>query len=391
VNFPTPAPARRTAALVAALAVLASLVAGHVTAAAADPIADKKAEAARLAARLEEEAVRVSMLTEELNAARVAAERLAADLAAAEAGVAAAKERVAAVRARLKGQAVDAYVQGGGLRSVELLVGGGEELAELPVRATYLRTATSAALDTLDALHDERARLEEEQIRVAAARGAADEALAAVESRHVDARAAVRRQEATLATVKGELTELVAAEERRRAEEEARRVQAELEARRREAAAREAAAREAARRETARSQPPSARATTTDPNAGSGPAASGAAAAVEEARRQLGKPYQYGAAGPDTFDCSGLTQWSWKAGGKALPHSSRAQYGATSRVALPNIKPGDLAFFGPSVSGIHHVGIYVGDGRMIEASRTGTPVRYASIYRSDMVGIGRVN
>jgi cell wall-associated NlpC family hydrolase len=179
---------------------------------------------------------------------------------------------------------------------------------------------------------------------------------------------------------------LVAAEERRRAEEEARRVQAELEARRREAAAREAAAREAAR-----SQPPSARATTTDPNAGSGPAASGAAAAVEEARRQLGKPYQYGAAGPDTFDCSGLTQWSWKAGGKALPHSSRAQYGATSRVALPNIKPGDLAFFGPSVSGIHHVGIYVGDGRMIEASRTGTPVRYASIYRSDMVGIGRVN
>ncbi|HSH61670.1 MAG TPA: NlpC/P60 family protein, partial [Acidimicrobiales bacterium] len=100
-----------------------------------------------------------------------------------------------------------------------------------------------------------------------------------------------------------------------------------------------------------------------------------------------GKPYRWGAAGPDSFDCSGLTLWAWRAGGKSLPHSSRAQFSATSRVPLSQIQPGDLVFYG---SPIHHMGIYVGGGTMVEASQTGTPVRYASIYRRDMVGVGRV-
>ncbi len=360
--------------------------------AAADPIAEKKAEAERIATRLEEQTARVSSLTEELNEARVESARLAEALAGAEHGVATAKDQVAATRARLTGQAVDAYVQGGGLRSVEILMGSGRGLAELPVRATYVRTATGRALDTLDVLRAERARLEEEEARLADAKAAAEEALSAVGARHSEAADAVARQEATLAEVEGELAGLVAEEERRRAEEEARRVQAELEARQREAAAREAAAREAAEREARTSPEPAPTPPTDDAgNADTGSAAPGAAAAVEEARRQLGKPYEYGADGPDSFDCSGLTQWAWNAGGKYLPHSSRAQYAATSRVALSNIQLGDLLFFGPSVSGIHHVAIYAGDGRMIEASQTGTPVRYASIYRSDMVGIGRVN
>lgn len=388
-------PVRRllTATTVVALVALAAVVAPIPVG--ADPIAEKKAEAERIAAALEKQTARVSMLTEELNGARVRSEQLAQQLATAEAAVAATKQRVAAVTSRLKGQAVHAYVQGGGLRSVEVLVGDGHALIELPVRLTYVRTATAASLETLDALREERARLGEEEARLAVARRDAKGALAGVEDAHRDARAAVERQRATLATVQGELAELVAAEQRRRAEEEARRVQAELEARRREEAAREAARREAAAREAARReasrQPASSSPAPSPSDAGAGPAATGAAAAVEEARRQLGKPYEYGADGPDSFDCSGLTQWSWKAGGEYLPHSSRAQYSATSRVALPNIKPGDLLFFGPSVSGIHHVGIYVGDGQMIEASQTGTPVRYASIYRRDMVGIGRVN
>lgn len=370
--------------------------------AAADPISEKKAEAERIATRLEEQTARVSSLTEELNEARVESARLAEALAGAEQGVTTAKDQVAATRARLTGQAVDAYVQGGGLRSVEILMGSGRRLAELPVRATYVRTATGRALETLDVLRAERARLEEEEARLAGAKAAAEDALAAVEARHSEAAEAVARQEATLAEVEGELAGLVAEEERRRAEEEARRVQAEVEARQREAAAREAAAREAAEREAARREAAEREARTspkpapTPPtddagNADTGSAAPGAAAAVEEARRQLGKPYEYGADGPDSFDCSGLTQWAWNAGGKYLPHSSRAQYAATSRVELSNIQLGDLLFFGPSVSGIHHVAIYAGDGRMIEASQTGTPVRYASIYRSDMVGIGRVN
>ena len=104
------------------------------------------------------------------------------------------------------------------------------------------------------------------------------------------------------------------------------------------------------------------------------------------ARQQIGKPYEYGAAGPDSFDCSGLTLYSWRAGGVSLPHSAGAQYGATTHIPLSDLEPGDLVFYG---SPIHHVGIYVGSGTMIEASHAGVPVRYAGIYRSDLVGAGR--
>ena len=82
-----------------------------------------------------------------------------------------------------------------------------------------------------------------------------------------------------------------------------------------------------------------------------------------------------------------LTQWAWRAGGVSLSHSSKAQYGETARVSVEDIQVGDLIFYG---NPIHHVGIYVGNGTMVEASQTGTPVRYASIYRRDLTGVGRV-
>ena len=116
------------------------------------------------------------------------------------------------------------------------------------------------------------------------------------------------------------------------------------------------------------------------------PVAPGASGAVEEARRQLGKPYRYGAAGPDSFDCSGLTMWAWGHAGVSLPHSTTAQWNATRHISLADLQPGDLVYFG---SDLHHMGIYVGGGTMIEAPHTGLSVRYASIYRSDLVGAGR--
>ena len=115
-------------------------------------------------------------------------------------------------------------------------------------------------------------------------------------------------------------------------------------------------------------------------------------AAVAEAKRQIGKPYKWGGSGPDNFDCSGLTSWAWRVGGgRSLPHSSRAQYSATSRVAVADIAPGDLLFYGSSVGSIHHVGIYAGGGYMIDAPETGRNVQYVYAFRRDLVGIGRVN
>jgi len=107
---------------------------------------------------------------------------------------------------------------------------------------------------------------------------------------------------------------------------------------------------------------------------------------VSIARRYLGAPYQWAAAGPNRFDCSGFTMFVYRQVGVRLPHSSRAQISSGQRVSRSDLAPGDLVFFG---SPIHHVGMYVGGGRMIHAPHTGAVVSYASINRSDYAGACR--
>lgn len=116
-----------------------------------------------------------------------------------------------------------------------------------------------------------------------------------------------------------------------------------------------------------------------------GPASGSAAVALRTAYGQLGKPYVWGAAGPGSFDCSGLMMYSWAAAGVSLPHSSRAQYGVGQHISRSALQPGDLVFFG---SPIYHVGMYVGGGMMIHAPTTGDVVRVAPLL-SDFVGATR--
>lgn len=112
------------------------------------------------------------------------------------------------------------------------------------------------------------------------------------------------------------------------------------------------------------------------------------AAAVRAAETQLGKPYVWGADGPDSYDCSGLTMWAYKQVGISLPHYTVSQYqAAKSHPSLSQAVPGDLIFFG---SDMHHVAMYVGGGKMIEAPHTGANVRIVSVSgRSDVSGLGR--
>ena len=117
-----------------------------------------------------------------------------------------------------------------------------------------------------------------------------------------------------------------------------------------------------------------------------GPASGRAAVAVRFAYAQLGKPYQWGASGPNSYDCSGLTMRAWEAAGVSLPHYTEAQRQATRPVARADLQPGDLVFFG---SPAYHMGIYIGDGKMIEAPHTGDVVKIASIDRSSYSGAGR--
>ena len=122
---------------------------------------------------------------------------------------------------------------------------------------------------------------------------------------------------------------------------------------------------------------------------GSIPAPSGgAAAAVAYARAQVGKPYIYAGTGPAGFDCSGLTMMAWAQGGVSMAHGSQSQYLSFPHVPISALQPGDLVFFGDSGPSNHHVGIFVGGGTMIEAPHTGAFVRYASIYRSDLIPLG---
>jgi hypothetical protein len=116
---------------------------------------------------------------------------------------------------------------------------------------------------------------------------------------------------------------------------------------------------------------------------------SAAAVAVRFALAQLGKPYRWGAAGPASFDCSGLVQASYKAAGVGLPRVSRQQYGAGRLVQLRAARPGDLLFYARDTRDrrtINHVGMYLGSGRMVEAPNRRAPIRIASIWRPGLLG-----
>ncbi|MFI1093481.1 C40 family peptidase [Streptomyces sp. NPDC020917] len=120
-------------------------------------------------------------------------------------------------------------------------------------------------------------------------------------------------------------------------------------------------------------------------------AASLSTLALDIAASKQGAPYQWGATGPYRFDCSGLTQYSFKRAGKTLPRTAAAQYNSTRHISASARRAGDLVFFhaGSSASSVYHVGIYAGDGRIWHAPRTGASVRLERIWTS-RVWYGRV-
>ncbi|MCX4664270.1 NlpC/P60 family protein [Streptomyces uncialis] len=105
------------------------------------------------------------------------------------------------------------------------------------------------------------------------------------------------------------------------------------------------------------------------------------------ARRAVGSPYVWGATGPNAFDCSGLTQAAYRAAGVSLPRTTYGQIDAGRRVGRDELRPGDLVFF---YSGISHVGLYVGDGKMIHAPNPSSTVRLDPVDQMPFAGATRV-
>lgn len=116
------------------------------------------------------------------------------------------------------------------------------------------------------------------------------------------------------------------------------------------------------------------------------------AGAILAARSQIGEPYLWGGTGPDAWDCSGLVRWAYTQTGIFLPRTSRQQWNAGDKVALKDLRAGDLLFWAYDTSDpktIHHVAMYVGSGRMVEAPRTGLEVREIPVYLDGYIGAVR--
>ena len=404
-------------------------------AAAAVAALDAQLAAARVS--LEEAQDRVGVAAEAYSAAQDAADLAAADSAEAAAKASRAQQESEAADLALSRYAAEVFQGGSGLGQLDLYFGGGpgealDRAAGLEVvgeeRARVLAEAKRARA-TFAVLQGEA---EAAAMVAAAAAQRAQTTMADAQQAAADADSAARavseQQEAglaQLASLRNTSIELerqrqeglaaierarIEAENRRKAQERARAEaarQAELvrqEAARIEAARREAARLELARQEAARKAAQNSGSTsgTTSGSAGStksgSTAASGsntagtsgttgttagssaAAGAVAFAKAQLGEPYVWAGTGPNSWDCSGLTMKAWLSVGERLPRTAQSQYDATTHIAIADLRPGDLVFYGKTSSGIYHVGMYVGNGTMIHAPRTGDVVKYSSIY-----------
>ena len=226
-----------------------------------------------------------------------------------------------------------------------------------------------------------------EQSETMKKRQEATESLETLTTSQGDLKTAKSTVQKKLADARALLSELTAEEKARLAaiekekQQEAARKAAELA--RQQAAdqkAREQAA--TAQQDTGTGSSSSSSATATDPSY-----ATKAAKTLAFARAQIGKPYVWGATGPESYDCSGLTQAAWKAAGVTLPRTTYDQVDAGTTVSLSAAQPGDLVFFYDDIS---HVGIYIGNGMMIHAPKPGAYVREESIYYDGESSIYRV-
>lgn len=302
-----------------------------------------------------------------------------AQVAAQRAGdrVRAAQRRLADARSDLGRLAAAAYRDGNGLGSVSLVLNadGPEQLVTGAHVLQHQGTDLKATLQAADRAQQDA---QEAQAAADAAVRGRVAAQAQVARAAQAARAAVATEQSQVAAVSAKrdalLTQLAAAQ----------RVSVQLEQQRQHGIAVEAA-RRAAEAAAAAAAAQRARSVAPAPGSGSGSTYDGSAAgrALAFAYGQLGKPYVWGATGPDSFDCSGLTMQSWASAGVYLPHFAAFQYQASHQIGYGDLRPGDLLFWatdGHDSDTIYHEAIYIGGQQMIQAPRTGEDVEISSIW-----------
>ncbi len=316
-------------------------------------------------------AVSLEIAAEHYNLARVKVDRATAALEGTDRRIAAAQARVDLVRARTRGRAAALYQ--GTIVDSPLAIARGNQIADAHRRSTYLDAAERPDRTLLDSLRSELATLAREQ------------------ASQRDVREMLRQDVTAAAKAKRTLQALAA-------EAAARQVQSTNDGAGALATTAPGTSTSGAGSTSAANPASGSSGTTTTtvahapppsnpppgpsnppPSPGNGPSvSSGAATAVAFARSQLGKPYVFATAGPNTYDCSGLTMAAWAAAGVRMPHYSGAQATMFPKVTWQQLQPGDLVLF---YSDLHHVGLYIGGGMMIHAPQTGDVVKIAPAWR----------
>jgi cell wall-associated NlpC family hydrolase len=341
----------------------------------ADQISDKQAEAAAIADKLEQMDARMMDINSQF-------ERANYELHLAQQGVEEARTRAAATseeldrrRSELREFAITAYQMGNDSPELDALLTS--DASTGVQKRTYLENVSGTRQDHIDALNAAKLRAQEDSARLAQAERAADAHASEIEQARSSQQAAVAEQQALASKVQGELSTLVAAETARRAAEQQR-----------------AAAAAAAATGGSGGSIPNTPSRIGDnsglkenPNLPPPPPGQGASGAVAAALTRVGSPYVWGAAGPTTFDCSGLILWAYAQVGINLPHYSGAQYQATTRISASQLQPGDLVFYGPGAS--EHVAMYIGGNQLVQASH-GISVTNFRGWWKEPSGYGRV-
>ena len=310
--------------------------------ASADQLSDLKAKAAAIASRIDALGRQEDALSEQYDAAQLRIQSLQTQVNLAQQQLATAEASANQARQALKADVVAAYVHGG--NNPMSGAGGMSSANETLLRAEYVNSLAANQSDAIDKFR--LAALQEQ-----AAKTQLQQQQASVQSQ-LDAlskdRSAVEQTAAQLTALNSQVTGQIAT------------LVAQIEA----AAAAKARAEALARQQAA--------ARLASFSSGSlPPLGHGAAGAVQAAESRVGDWYQWGAAGPNTFDCSGLVMWAYAQVGISLPHNSGAQYDDTTHIPISDVQPGDLVY--PSDPG-EHVAMYIGNGEIIEAPHTGAQV-----------------
>jgi cell wall-associated NlpC family hydrolase len=399
---------RASASLLVALTLFGAPSAAWAGSGNAPSASDLQDQAQEISSQIQADARQLDMLDNQYNEAQIRYQQLSGQEEQLSVEMAATDRAVSQAQRVLKAEAVLAYVAGGS--SFDSYTPS-QPNTDPTLRAAYAEVVVGGEKQSITGYQANLAQQAHEASQLGAARHQAAIAMADVQSDQAAAQATLSAQRQALAQVKGQLATLVAQAEAARQRVEQAAVKANLAAQGQLPAPSavpttiappvSAAPPAISRATTPTSSPARASTTTTTtrpappktypsaPPAGDSPAP-GAALAISYARAQLGKPYQWAGAGPDSFDCSGLTMMAWEQAGVYFPHLAQAQYDMTSRVSIAELLPGDLVFYG-TPSNVYHVGLYIGSGEMIDAPATGQNVSIQTIYWDGLLGGGRVS